>query len=183
MRALLHLFQQVCHLPAASGDHLLIVQQPPRLASFLTAHPCTTIGGRAAARRSPAYWVRGGAQQCRTAASDAASPGAAGEPLLLIIYSKEGCHLCDSLKTKVEALLDRAEFAPCALTGGRLEVRDITSNPAWEQAFSMTIPVLAAARLDGSGEVGAVKACLQCCSATVTVVGPLSRVHSDSLPV
>lgn len=34
-----------------------------------------------------------------------------------------------------------------------LEVRDITSRPEWEAQYSMTIPVLAAAAADGSGEV------------------------------
>jgi hypothetical protein len=35
----------------------------------------------------------------------------------------------------------------------QLEVRDITSRPEWEQRYAMTIPVLAAAQADGSGEV------------------------------
>lgn len=46
-------------------------------------------------------------------------PGGGGsgadQPWRLIIYSKEGCHLCDGLKEKVEALLERAEFLPSAL--------------------------------------------------------------------
>lgn len=34
-------------------------------------------------------------------------------------------------------------------------MRDITSRPEWEAAYAMTIPVLAAAAPDGSGEVRA----------------------------
>ena len=30
-------------------------------------------------------------------------------------------------------------------------MRDITTNPEWEAAYSMTIPVLAATRADGGG--------------------------------
>lgn len=38
-------------------------------------------------------------------------------------------------------------------SAAELEVRDITSRPEWEAAYGMTIPVLAAAAADGSGEV------------------------------
>lgn len=41
--------------------------------------------------------------------------GSADQPWRLIIYSKEGCHLCDGLKEKLEALLERAEFLPSVL--------------------------------------------------------------------
>lgn len=34
-------------------------------------------------------------------------------------------------------------------------MRDISSRPEWEAAYAMTIPVLAAAAADGSGEVRA----------------------------
>lgn len=61
-------------------------------------------------------------RQLQTAASYSvvSSDGSAGQgrgaqPWRLIIYSKEGCHLCDGLKEKVEALLERAEFMPSAL--------------------------------------------------------------------
>ncbi|PRW20758.1 glutaredoxin 2 [Chlorella sorokiniana] len=79
--------------------------------------------------------------------------GGGGKPWRLIIYSKEGCCLCDGLKEKVEQLLERAQFLPSALSTAELEVRDITSRPEWEAQYSMTIPVLAAAAADGSGEV------------------------------
>lgn len=59
----------------------------------------------------------------RAAASDASASVPLKPPLKLIIYSKPGCHLCDGLKEKVEALIDRAEFMPCVLTSATLEVR------------------------------------------------------------
>jgi hypothetical protein len=31
------------------------------------------------------------------------------------VYSKEGCHLCEGLKDKLEALIDRAQFMPSTL--------------------------------------------------------------------
>ena len=34
-----------------------------------------------------------------------------------------------------------------------LQVRDITSEPAWWEAYSLTIPVLTVADMDGSNEV------------------------------
>lgn len=84
----------------------------------------------------------------------AASGGdAASATFKLIVYSKEDCPLCDKLKEKLEAMRDRAEFLPSILTGVELEVRDITSNPAWEAAYSMSVPVLVAADPDGSNEV------------------------------
>ena len=156
------------------------------------------------------------------------------QPWMLIVYSKAGCHLCEGLKEKLEALLERAAFMPSLLrwvmlcvfgqhawqakgavaqvwalpphsclvlvlvwpslraaplrttrlppipclsqpaclparlpfialprpcpppprSTAELEVRDITTQPDWEQRYAMTIPVLAAAAADGSGEVG-----------------------------
>lgn len=61
--------------------------------------------------------------------------------------------MCDGLKEKVEALLERAQFMPSALSAAELEVRDITSNPQWEAKYAMSIPILAMAAADGSGEV------------------------------
>ncbi|KAL4439702.1 hypothetical protein ABPG75_002703 [Micractinium tetrahymenae] len=81
------------------------------------------------------------------------SSGSADQPWRLIIYSKEGCHLCDGLKDKVEALLERAEFLPSVLSAAELEVRDIAARPEWESKYAMSIPVLAASAADGSGEV------------------------------
>eukprot|EP00887_Chlorella_sp_A99_P004081 scaffold23.g4081.t1 len=152
MRALAQLIQRT-HMPLASPAHR--VQQPLRLAGFLNHQAWREAA--ACASTQPSFAPRqAGARRAATGAAGAGDGGAAAlEPLVLVIYSKEGCHLCDGLKEKVEALLGRAEFLPCALTGARLEVRDIATNPAWEQAYAMTIPVLAAARHDGSDEVSA----------------------------
>jgi hypothetical protein len=76
-----------------------------------------------------------------------------GPSFKLIIYSKEDCHLCDGLKEKLAALLERASFVPSVLSGVELEVRDISGNSTWEAAYSMSVPVLARADLDGSNEV------------------------------
>lgn len=51
----------------------------------------------------------------------------------LVLYSKPGCHLCEGLQQKLEALphLDLA-----------LEVRDITTRDDWFAAYQYEIPVL-----------------------------------------
>jgi len=48
----------------------------------------------------------------------------------LILYSKPGCHLCEGLQEKLEAL-------PL-----QLEVRDITQNEVWFQKYQYEVPVL-----------------------------------------
>lgn len=62
----------------------------------------------------------------------------------LILYSKPGCHLCEGLEEKL-AQVRNPKF--------ELEIRDITSHPAWFQAYQYEIPVLCRT-LDGtlSGE-------------------------------
>jgi len=91
----------------------------------------------------------------RTAASLSGGvvTAAAPAPFKLVVYSKEDCPLCDKLKEKLESIMDRAAFMPSVLSGVELEVRDISSNPAWEAAYSMSVPVMAAALPDGSNEV------------------------------
>nr|WP_318728890.1 glutaredoxin family protein [Roseofilum sp. Guam] len=56
----------------------------------------------------------------------------------LILYSKPGCHLCEGLQEKLEQIQSIAF---------ELEVRDITTNDTWWQAYEYEIPVLV---LDGS---------------------------------
>ncbi len=53
--------------------------------------------------------------------------------ITLILYSKPGCHLCEGLQQKLEAL-DTLPFA--------LEVRDITTDADWLQAYQLEVPVL-----------------------------------------
>lgn len=51
----------------------------------------------------------------------------------LILYSKPGCHLCEGLQEKLEQITDLAF---------ELEVRDITTQPEWFNAYQYEIPVL-----------------------------------------
>lgn len=51
----------------------------------------------------------------------------------LILYSKPGCHLCEGLQEKIEQIQQISV---------QLEVRDITTNPDWFQAYQYEIPVL-----------------------------------------
>lgn len=51
----------------------------------------------------------------------------------LILFSKPGCHLCEGLQEKLEQI-QSLSFD--------LEVRDITTNDQWFQAYQYEIPVL-----------------------------------------
>ncbi len=51
----------------------------------------------------------------------------------LVLYSKPGCHLCEGLQEKLEALHE-LNFT--------LEVRDITNRAEWFAAYQYEIPVL-----------------------------------------
>jgi hypothetical protein len=51
----------------------------------------------------------------------------------LILYSKVGCHLCEGLEQKIRSILTSTD---------RLEIREITSNPDWWNAYQYEIPVL-----------------------------------------
>jgi len=55
----------------------------------------------------------------------------------LILYSKPGCHLCESLQDKLEQT-EGIDF--------ELEVRDITTREDWFAAFQYEIPVLCRVR-------------------------------------
>ncbi|KAI8107362.1 hypothetical protein M9434_004296 [Picochlorum sp. BPE23] len=61
----------------------------------------------------------------------------------IIIYSKDDCPLCDGLKDKVSGILDRAPFTGSALNGFEIEVRDVKTNPAWDEKYAMQVPVMA----------------------------------------
>jgi thioredoxin-dependent peroxiredoxin len=54
----------------------------------------------------------------------------------LILYSKPGCHLCEGLQEKLEVILGQLAQPPT------LEIRDITTQPEWWQAYEYEIPVL-----------------------------------------
>ena len=55
----------------------------------------------------------------------------------LVLYTRDGCHLCDDARDVVRArLAERGSDAP------RLVERDITTNDDWHRRFLTTIPVL-----------------------------------------
>ena len=68
-------------------------------------------------------------------------PAAAATPLPdVVLYVRDGCHLCDDARSIVDALLRERRAAgidvPCVVE------RDITTNAEWERAFLTTIPVV-----------------------------------------
>jgi hypothetical protein len=58
----------------------------------------------------------------------------------LILYSKPGCHLCEGLIEKLQAI-DQLTIA--------LEIRDITTQPDWFARYQYEIPVLVWRRSSG----------------------------------
>jgi hypothetical protein len=58
----------------------------------------------------------------------------------LVLYTRDGCHLCDESRALVQGLLE--DRAARALPIARLVERDITTNPEWERQFFDTIPVV-----------------------------------------
>ena len=58
----------------------------------------------------------------------------------LVLYTRDGCHLCDESRALVQGLLE--DRAARALPIARLIERDITTNPEWERQFFDTIPVV-----------------------------------------
>ncbi|GJP50659.1 hypothetical protein CLOM_g9798 [Closterium sp. NIES-68] len=75
--------------------------------------------------------------------------GAGGGPRL-VIYSRDGCCLCDGLKEKIEtALLMGTESS--VLDGLQVEVRDITTRKEWMEAYQYEIPVMMRVTVDQSG--------------------------------
>jgi hypothetical protein len=58
----------------------------------------------------------------------------------LVLYGRDGCHLCEDARQILVALL--AERADAGLPAPTLVERDITTNPQWERQFLTTIPVV-----------------------------------------
>jgi hypothetical protein len=58
----------------------------------------------------------------------------------LILYTRPGCHLCAEARATIEAIL--AERGASGLEPATLIERDISTNPAWEQAWFAEIPVV-----------------------------------------
>lgn len=55
--------------------------------------------------------------------------------MLLTLYGKPGCHLCDEAREKIERLRTRGYDLA-------IEERDVTTNPVWFERFRHTIPVV-----------------------------------------
>ena len=74
--------------------------------------------------------------------TDTARPTAeASAPLPdLVLYSRDGCHLCDETRATLEALL--AERGAAGLPSPTLVERDIVTDADWERQFFTTIPVV-----------------------------------------
>ncbi|KAK0577240.1 hypothetical protein LWI29_030087 [Acer saccharum] len=83
--------------------------------------------------------------------SISSSSNSPSKPRKLVLYSKPGCCLCDGLKEKLQAafLLSGSE----SLHDVDLQVRDITTNPDWQNAYQYEIPVLARLLSDGTEEI------------------------------
>ena len=58
----------------------------------------------------------------------------------LVLYTREGCHLCDEARALVQGLLE--DRAARGLPTAALRERDITTNPEWERAWFERIPVV-----------------------------------------
>jgi hypothetical protein len=58
----------------------------------------------------------------------------------LILYAREGCHLCAESKALILDLL--GDRAARGLPVPRLVERDIDTDPDWQRAFFTTIPVV-----------------------------------------
>ena len=58
----------------------------------------------------------------------------------LVLYTREGCHLCDESRALVQGLLE--DRAARALPIAALVERDIATNADWERQFFDTIPVV-----------------------------------------
>ena len=58
----------------------------------------------------------------------------------LVLYTREGCHLCDEARALVQGLLE--DRAARSLPIAALRERDIATDPSWEGRFFDRIPVL-----------------------------------------
>ncbi|CAI6002062.1 unnamed protein product [Closterium sp. NIES-65] len=103
------------------------------------------------ARALAAASSQGGAEASGGAgAGGAEGEVGAGSGPRLVIYSREGCCLCDGLKEKIDtALMMGTESS--ALEGLQIEVRDITTRQEWMEAYQYEIPVMMRVTVDQSG--------------------------------
>ncbi|XP_052733038.1 uncharacterized protein LOC108330870 isoform X2 [Vigna angularis] len=106
----------------------------------------SALGAFAVARPSPLLLFRG--QKAFKFRPLSSSSSSAEPSRKLVLYSKPGCCLCDGLKEKLHAAFLLA--GPDSLNDVDLQIRDITSNPEWENAYQYEIPVLAKVLSDGT---------------------------------
>ena len=58
----------------------------------------------------------------------------------LVLYTRDGCHLCDEARAIVQGLLE--DRAARGQRTAALRERDIATDPAWERQYFDRIPVL-----------------------------------------
>jgi hypothetical protein len=58
------------------------------------------------------------------------------DPLVLTVYSRPGCHLCDEMKTVIANVLKATQ------TPARVEEIDVETNADLENRFGLEVPVL-----------------------------------------
>jgi hypothetical protein len=58
----------------------------------------------------------------------------------LVLYTRDGCHLCHEARAIVQGLLE--DRAARGRRSAALHERDIATDPAWERQFFATIPVV-----------------------------------------
>lgn len=103
-------------------------------------------------RSSPLRWPR--FRTLVSAASDSTAGGSVGgeaKQRQLVLYTKQGCCLCEGLKEKLDTAFLLG--GPNSLSSVQLQVRDIAGNPEWERRYQYEVPVLARVLSDGSEQV------------------------------
>eukprot|EP00898_Chlorokybus_atmophyticus_P000463 jgi/Chlat1/1417/Chrsp12S01988 len=85
---------------------------------------------------------RGGRVAARVCMSSTASPSSSG--LSLVLYSKPGCHLCEGLEEKLQAVQQTGQL------NFTMHERNITTNPKWFEAYKYDIPVMTWLQGDGT---------------------------------
>ena len=58
----------------------------------------------------------------------------------LVLYTRDGCHLCEEARAIVQGLLE--DRAARGQRTAALHERDIATDPGWERRFFATIPVV-----------------------------------------
>lgn len=79
------------------------------------------------------------------------------DPPLLLLYRRDGCHLCDETRAILDALL--AERAAAGRPTAPVREVDVAADPDLEARFVFTIPVLEAGgeRLELATSAGAIR--------------------------